>query len=208
MTYQSFFPNHLPMLALNQVRLEPLSFSHSQCLAQAVEDGQIYNLLVTSAPIPDGTEHYIRLALKQREQGQRYAFAVIDEKTNQVIGSTSYYDVEPEIRRLKIGYTWYAKIHQRTHVNSNCKFLLLQYAFEVLNANSEAFETDLLNIASQNAIARLGAQKDGVLRGHKIRKDGTIRDTVVYSIIANEWQEIKTQLKSSIDCFQVSSKHA
>lgn len=194
----SLLLNQATALGLHQVRLEPLDLHHTEGLARAVQDGDIYNLLVTTAPHPEAVKDYIQLALDQQQQSKRFAFAVIDENIQNVIGTTGFYDWEKDVKRIKIGYTWYAKSYQRTHVNTTCKLLLLQYAFEVLKAHTVAFETDILNIKSQNAIARIGAKKDGVLRGHKLRKDGTSRDTVVFSIIAEEWHDVKPHLESLI----------
>lgn len=127
-------------------------------------------------------------------QGQRFAFAVLDEATGQVLGTSSYHDIVPAVRRVEIGYTWYAKRVQRTHVNSTCKLLLLTHAFETLQCRVVGWRTDNFNFASQQAIERLGAKKDGVIRGHALRRDGTIRDTVMYSMSAFEWPEARAQL--------------
>ncbi len=133
--------------------------------------------------------------MQQCEQQQRQAFSVINTQTGKVLGTTSYHDIVPNIQRLEIGYTWYAASVQRTHVNTTCKFLLLSHAFEDLNAQLVGFRTDNFNYRSQRAIERLGAKKDGVLRHHQLRKDGTVRDTVMYSIRAGEWAEIKAHLQ-------------
>ncbi|MHA3092017.1 GNAT family N-acetyltransferase [Acinetobacter brisouii] len=184
-----------PTLEQGNIRLEPLSIEHLQGLITATQDGELWNIRVTSAPHPDQVAAYIEHALQQREQQQRQAFAVINTQTGKVLGTSSYHDIVPNIRRLEIGYTWYAASAQRTHVNTTCKFLLLRHAFEDLGAQLVGFRTDNFNYRSQRAIERLGAKKDGVLRHHQPRKDGTVRDTVMYSIRAGEWTEIKAHLQ-------------
>ncbi|MHA3059684.1 GNAT family N-acetyltransferase [Acinetobacter sp. ANC 4636] len=184
-----------PTLEHDNLRLEPLSIEHLQSLIAATQDGELWNIRVTSAPHPDQVAAYIEHALQQREQQQRQAFAVINTQTGKVLGTTSYHDIVPNIQRLEIGYTWYAASVQRTHVNTTCKFLLLRHAFEDLGAQLVGFRTDNFNYRSQRAIERLGAKKDGVLRHHQPRKDGTVRDTVMYSIRAGEWAEIKAHLQ-------------
>ncbi|MHA3054357.1 N-acetyltransferase [Acinetobacter sp. ANC 4633] len=184
-----------PILEHGNIRLEPLSIEHLQGLITATQDGELWNIRVTSAPHPDQVAAYIEHALQQREQQQRQAFAVINTQTGKVLGTSSYHDIVPNIRRLEIGYTWYASSVQRTHVNTTCKFLLLRHAFEDLGAQLVGFRTDNFNYRSQRAIERLGAKKDGVLRHHQPRKDGTVRDTVMYSIRAGEWAEIKAHLQ-------------
>lgn len=186
------------VLAANGVRLEPLSLEHEEGLRHAAEDGQLWNLRVTSVPEPQNTRAYIEMALRMRAAGNRFAFVVQDEASGKVLGSTSYHDILAEVRRVEIGYTWYAKSVQRSHVNTSCKLLLLTHAFEVLGANVVGWRTDILNHASQNAIERLGAQKDGVLRGHALRRDGTIRDTVMYSMLHSEWPQVKLNLQERL----------
>ncbi len=179
-------------LELNGVRLEPLALRHADGLRAAAMDGELWKLRVTSVPEPHEVEAYIRRAIEMRPA--RFAFAVIDVASGAVIGTTSYHDVVPTISRLEIGYTWYAKRCQRTHVNTTCKLLLLSHAFETLGAALVGLRTDNFNHASQAAIERLGARKDGVLRHHALRRDGTVRDTVMYSIARGEWDEIKAHL--------------
>jgi RimJ/RimL family protein N-acetyltransferase len=176
------------------IRLEPLALAHEDGLRAAATDGELWNIRVTGVPAPHETRAYIETALKDREEGHRFAFAVIDEATNMVLGSTSYHDIVPAIKRVEIGYTWYAKRVQRTHVNTACKLLLLQHAFDTLGCHVVGWRTDNLNFVSQRAIERLGAKKDGVLRGHALRRDGTIRDTVMYSLRAGEWPEVRAHL--------------
>jgi RimJ/RimL family protein N-acetyltransferase len=178
-------------LEFNGVRLEPLGLHHLDGLRAAAGDGELWNLRITSVPEPQDTEAYIRTAL---EMGNRVAFAVVDASSDTVIGTTSYHDIMPAIDRVEIGYTWYAKSRQRSHVNTSCKLLLLSHAFDTLGCAVVGLRTDNFNYASQAAIERLGAKKDGVLRHHAPRRDGTVRDTVMYSIVRGEWHEIKSHL--------------
>ena len=180
-------------LELNGVRLEPLLRAHADGLRAAVSDGELWRLRVTSAPEPQEVEQYIAHALKMHPG--RVAFAVVDAASGKVLGTTSYHDILPVVERLEIGWTWYAKSVQRTHVNATCKLMLLTHAFETLGASVVGFRTDNFNIASQAAIERLGAKRDGVLRHHHLRRDGTVRDTVMYSIVRGEWHEVQAQLK-------------
>jgi len=184
-------------LELNGVRLEPLGPQHAEGLLAAAQDGELWTLRVTSVPAPNEVDAYIDQALEMRPG--RLAFAVIDAASGAVIGSTSYHDIVPAIARIEIGYTWYAKSHQRSHVNTTCKLLLMTHAFEKLGAALVGLRTDNFNHASQAAIERLGARKDGVLRHHGVRRDGTVRDTVMYSIAAGEWPEIKAQLRYRLE---------
>ena len=145
-------------------------------------------------PEPDQTAAYIDTALKGWAEGHRLAFAVIDEATNTVIGCTSYHDIVPAVARLEIGFTWYAKSRQRTYVNTACKLMLMTHAFDTLGAAVVGWRTDNFNYASRRAIERLGAKLDGILRHHALRRDGTVRDTVMYSVIAGEWPEVRDHL--------------
>ena len=181
-------------LAARGLQLVPLTPEHEAGLRAAAADGELWKLRVTSVPEPEQTSSYIASALEMREAGSRFAFAVIDQASGTVLGSTSYHDILPTVKRLEIGYTWYAARCQRTHVNTTCKLLLLTHAFETLGCNVVGWRTDNFNFASQRAIERLGARKDGVIRGHALRRDGTIRDTVMYSLCAGEWPEVKAQL--------------
>ncbi|MBP5980370.1 MAG: GNAT family N-acetyltransferase [Halomonas sp.] len=176
------------------VKLEPLAHDHEAGLRTAAADGELWNLRVTAVPMPDETSLFIETALKDREAGHRFAFAVIDEASDTVLGTTSYHDILPEVKRVEIGHTWYAKRAQRTHINTTCKLLLLTHAFDTLACNVVGWRTDNFNYASQRAIERLGAKKDGVIRGHKLRRDGTIRDTVMYSLHRGEWPEVRAHL--------------
>ena len=176
------------------VRLEPLGLEHEAGLAAAAADGALWTIRVTSVPEPGQTRAYIEAALEGRAQGHRFPFAVVDEASGRVLGSTSYHDIVPTVRRVEIGWTWYARSVQRTHVNTTCKLLLLAHAFDTLRCHVVGWRTDNFNFASQRAIERLGAKKDGVLRGHALRRDGTIRDTVMYSMRSGEWPEARAQL--------------
>jgi N-acetyltransferase len=176
------------------VRLEPLEQGHEAGLREAAADGELWNLRVTSVPSPDETRSYIETALTMRDEGSRFAFAVTEAATGVVLGCTSYHDILPAVKRVEIGWTWYARSVQRTHVNTTCKLLLMGHAFDTLGCHVVGWRTDNFNFASQAAIERLGARKDGVIRGHALRRDGTIRDTVMYSLRAGEWPEVRAQL--------------
>ena len=176
------------------IRLEPLALNHEDGLRAAAADGELWKLRITSVPEPQDTRAYIEAALKMREDGNRFAFAVVDDATDKVLGSTSYHDILPAVKRVEIGYTWYGQSVQRTHVNTTAKLLMMGHAFDTLGCHVVGWRTDNYNFASQRAIERLGAKKDGVIRGHALRRDGTIRDTVMYSMRAGEWPEAKAQL--------------
>ena len=178
-------------LEFNGVRLEPLGLTHADGQRAAACDGELWNQRITSVPEPQDVEAYIRLAI---DTPNRLAFAVIDAARGAVMGTTSYHDTVPAIDRVEIGWTWYARSRQRSHVNTSCKLLLLSHAFDTLGCFVVGLRTDNFNHASQAAIERLGAKKDGVLRHHHPRRDGTVRDTVMYSIVRGEWPEIKSQL--------------
>ena len=186
---------HPVTLSLNGIRLEPLGLQHEAGLRQAAADGELWKLTVTSVPEPDDTADYIRLALNT---SNRLAFAVIDETNGQVIGSTSYHDILTNVGRLEIGYTWYAQSRWRSAVNTTCKYLLLCHAFDTLGAETVGWRTDNLNFRSQQAIERLGAKKDGTIRGQQMRRDGTVRDTVMYSLIRAEWPPVKAALAARL----------
>jgi RimJ/RimL family protein N-acetyltransferase len=178
-----------------QVRLEPMTHAHAGALTAAAQDGELWHLRVTSVPAPGETGSYIEAALKGYADGHMLPFVVIDPSSGQLIGTTRYHDIVPTVERLEIGYTWYAKSWQRSHVNTTCKLLLLTHAFESLQARLVGWRTDNFNFASQRAIERLGAKRDGVLRHHALRRDGTVRDTVMYSLAAGEWPEVKSHLQ-------------
>ena len=180
------------------IRLEPLALTHETGIAAAATDGELWNLRFTSVPEPQETRTYIDTALKQRVEGSRFAFAVINVATSQVIGSTSYHDIVPAIKRVEIGWTWYRKSVQRSAVNTTCKFMLMQHAFETLDCPVVGWRTSHLNYASQRAIERLGAKRDGVIRHHAPHRDGTVRDTVIFSMLAAEWLAAKEKLEARL----------
>ncbi len=181
------------------IELVPLALSHESGLRAAAQDGELWRLRVTSVPEPQQTRQYIEDALAMREAGTRFAFAVLEAATGTVLGCTSYHDIIPAVKRVEIGWTWYARRCQRSPVNTTAKLLLLTHAFETLGCHVVGWRTDNFNFASQAAIERLGAKKDGVIRGHALRRDGTIRDTVMYSMRAGEWPEAKAQLLYLLD---------
>lgn len=187
-----------PVVLGNEYVLEPLSFEHVAGLETAAADGELWNLQVTYVPPPDAMLAYVEHALAMQTAGVSLPFAVRDKHDGAIVGSTRYYEFDAEVPRVLIGYTWYAKSRQRTHVNTACKLLLIDHAFAALGCAAVAWETDILNNRSQKAIERLGAQRDGVLRQHKRRHDGTIRDTVTYSVIAAEWPALRANLESRL----------
>lgn len=178
------------------ITLRPLTLDDEAGLIAAASDGELWRLRVTSVPEPQDTRQYIETALQAWSEGHRLAFAVTDSASAKLLGCTSYHDILPAVKRLEIGFTWYAASVQRTHVNTSCKLMMLTHAFESLGAKVVGWRTDNFNFASQRAIERLGAKLDGVIRGHALRRDGTVRDTVMYSITAGEWPEAKAQLLS------------
>jgi RimJ/RimL family protein N-acetyltransferase len=176
------------------VRLEPLTAEHEEALAAAATDGRLWELWFTSVPPPDGMRAYVAAALQGQQDGHMLPWVVRDPGRGAVIGSTRYHDVMREIDRVEIGYTWYSQGRQRTHVNTACKRLLLAHAFEALGCKVVGLRTDNFNFRSQRAIEALGAKKDGVIRHHAMRRDGTVRDTVIYSILATEWPDVQRHL--------------
>jgi N-acetyltransferase len=193
------------LIALSQVtleghgvRLEPLTLDHQEGLAAAAADGRLWELWFTSVPEPEQTGRYIADALNGRQAGHMLPWAVRELTTGAIVGSTRYHDVLPQVDRVEIGYTWYAKSWQRSHVNTACKLLLLTHAFETVGCQVVGLRTDNFNFASQRAIEALGAKKDGVIRHHHPRRDGTVRDTVLYSILATEWPDVKRHLTTRL----------
>jgi len=184
-----------PTLSDKGVTLEPLIMAHAKGLSEACQDGELWTIEVTSAPTPESVIDYIQLA---DSMDNRLAFTVIDDASGRVIGSTSYHDILPNAKRLEIGYTWYAQSYWRTHVNTVCKLMLLTHAFETLGYQTVGWRTDGENLQSQKAIERLGAKKDGVIRGNRVRRNGIIADTVMYSIIADEWPDAKAILEQKL----------
>jgi len=186
---------HPVTLEGNGIRLEPLSYEHHDGLAAAAADGKLWELWFTSVPEPERTRAYIASALAGQQAGHMLPWAVRELSGGAVIGTTRYHDIVAEIDRVEIGYTWYGKRWQRSHVNTTCKLLLLAHAFDALGCKVVGLRTDNFNFASQRAIEALGAKKDGVLRHHLARRDGTVRDSVMYSILATEWADVKRHLE-------------
>lgn len=182
----------------NGIRLEPLAPVHQEALIAAAADGRLWDLWFTAVPEPEKTGAYIADALEGQRTGTMLPWAVRELTTGAVVGSTRYHDIAPQIDRVEIGYTWYATRWQRSHVNTTCKLLLLTHAFETLGCKVVGFRTDNFNFASQKAIAALGAKKDGVIRHHQARRDGTVRDSVMYSILAVEWPDVKRHLNTRL----------
>lgn len=182
-------------LSAHGVRLEPLSREHRDALASAACDGKLWELWYTSVPSPDEVESYIATALDGQNAGHMLPWAVRELTTNAIVGSTRYHDIIPAADRVEIGYTWYARSWQRTHVNSACKLMLMTHAFDALGCKVVGLRTDNFNFASQRAIEALGAKKDGVIRHHWPRRDGTVRDSVMYSIVAAEWPDVRRHLE-------------
>ena len=176
------------------VRLEPLSLTHVEGLSQAAADGALWELWFTSVPRPDETAEYVQKALDGQRDGHMLPWAVRDVATGQIAGSTRYHDVVASIDRVEIGWTWYGARWQRSHVNSACKLLLLTHAFETVQCAVVGLRTDNFNFASQRAIVGIGAKFDGRLRHHQSRRDGTVRDSMMYSILHDEWPDVKRHL--------------
>jgi len=177
------------------VRLEPLSTEHENGLAEAAQDGKLWELWFTSVPEPEKTRAYIEAALAGQKAGHMLPWAVIEPNSGAIVGSTRYHDIIAEADRVEIGYTWYARRFQRTSVNTACKLLLFEFGFEKLKCKVVGLRTDNFNFTSQRAIEALGARKDGVIRHHWPRRDGTVRDTVMYSVLASEWPDVKRHLE-------------
>ena len=177
------------------VRLEPLTPAHAAALRTAASDGRLWELWYTAVPEPDKVETYIEAALAGQRDGRMLPWAVRELAGGTIVGSTRYHDILAEIDRVEIGYTWYARSWQRTHVNTTCKLLLMQHAFETLGCQVVGLRTDNFNFASQRAIEALGAKKDGVIRHHHARRDGSVRDSVMYSVLRAEWRDVKRNLE-------------
>jgi RimJ/RimL family protein N-acetyltransferase len=177
------------------VRLEPLSRQHHDAIQSAAADGELWELWFTSVPRPEETHAYISAALAGLEAGSMLPFAVRELSTGGIVGSTRYHDIIAAADRVEIGYTWYARAWQKTHVNTACKLLLLSHAFDTLGCKVVGLRTDNFNFASQRAIAALGAKLDGVIRHHQPRRDGTVRDSYLYSILLHEWSDVKRHLE-------------
>jgi N-acetyltransferase len=177
------------------VRLEPLTPAHTDALRTAASDGRLWELWYTAVPEPGQVETYIEAALAGQRDGRMLPWAVRDLASGTIVGSTRYHDIVAEIDRVEIGYTWYARSWQRTHVNTTCKLLLMQHAFETLGCQVVGLRTDNFNFTSQRAIEALGAKKDGVIRHHHARRDGSVRDSVLYSVLRAEWRDVKRNLE-------------
>ncbi|WP_201536046.1 GNAT family N-acetyltransferase [Psychrobacter immobilis] len=186
----------ISILSNNGIILKPLMLTHANDLAEACQDGELWKINETSVPEPDKVIDYINTA---HSMPDRQAFVVIDELTGKAIGSTSFHDILPLVKRLEIGYTWYAKSYWQTHVNTACKLMLLTYIFETLEYETVGWRTDIGNHRSQAAIERLGAKKDGVIRGNRVCRDGIISDTVMYSLVKSEWPKVKTELTNKLN---------
>lgn len=180
------------------VRLEPLAREHGEGLAGAARDGELWKLFFTSVPDPSEIHDYIETALEGQRDGHMLPWAVRDAATEEIIGSTRYHDIVPAVDRVEIGYTWYAARRQRTHVNTACKLLLLAHAFDTVGCAVVGLRTDHMNHRSQRAIEALGAKKDGVIRHHALRRDGSVRDSVMYSILRAEWDDVRKHLETRL----------
>ncbi|WP_017216077.1 GNAT family N-acetyltransferase [Pseudoalteromonas sp. NJ631] len=190
------WPTDKPLIG-QHVTLEPLSTTHINALQQAVKDGESWKLWYANVPTPDDMERYVNTAISQASEGN-LAYAVRLNSSNEIVGTTRYYNADIANRRAMLGYTWYSDKVRRTAVNTECKFLLLQQLFEDFDAIAVEFRTHFFNHASRNAIERLGAKLDGILRSHQFGRNGELRDTVVYSIIASEWPTVKQHLLSKL----------
>lgn len=177
------------------IRLEPLEPSHAEALPAAAADGELWKLWYTHVPSPDEAAGYVAEALKGQAEGHFLPWAVREVASGKIVGSTRYHDIVPEADRVEIGYTWYAASRQRSHVNTTCKLLLLEHAFERVGCAVVGLRTDNFNFASQRAIEALGAKRDGTIRHHRPRRDGTVRDTVMYSILRAEWPDVRRHLE-------------
>jgi RimJ/RimL family protein N-acetyltransferase len=176
------------------VRLEPLTMQHLDALRAAASDGRLWQLWFAAVPEPDQMDAYIAAALDGQAAGHMLPWAVRELGTGAIVGTTRYHDIVPEIDRVEIGYTWYAKRWQRTHLNTSCKLLVFEHAFDRLGCQVVGLRTDNFNFTSQRAIERLGAKKDGVIRHFRARRDGTVRDTVIYSVLKHEWPDVRRHL--------------
>jgi len=187
------------------LRLEPLAPDHREGLAAAAADGRLWELWFTVVPEPEQTQAYIADALAGQAAGHMLPWAVRELATDAIVGSTRYHDIVAEIDRVEIGSTWYGRRWQRSHVNTGCKLLLLAHAFDTLGCKVVGLRTDNFNLTSQRAIEALGAKKDGVLRHHRARRDGSVRDSVMYSIVASEWRDVKRHLEWRLARHQAAS---
>jgi RimJ/RimL family protein N-acetyltransferase len=182
-------------LERNGIRLEPMQVAHVPDLEAAAADGKLWEIWYANVPEPGATAKYVAHALSGLEKGIMLPWVVRDLNEGKIVGTTRYHDIVAAIDRVEIGYTWYAKSRQRSHVNTTCKLLLMEHAFETLGCKVVGWRTDNFNFTSQRAIEALGAKRDGVLRHHQPRRDGSVRDTVMYSLIASEWRDVKRHLE-------------
>jgi N-acetyltransferase len=187
-------PSPIPLEG-HGVRLEPLRPEHRDGLSAAAADGKLWELWFTSVPEPGRIADYIADAIAGQRAGHMLPWAVRDLATDTIVGSTRYHDIMKEVDRVEIGWTWYSASRQRSHVNSACKLLLMTHAFETLGCQVVGFRTDNFNFRSQRAIEALGAKKDGVLRHHFRRRDGSVRDSVMYSVLVSEWPAVRRNLE-------------
>jgi RimJ/RimL family protein N-acetyltransferase len=185
-------------LQRDDIRLEPLSKQHVEPLSQAASDGKLWDLWFTSVPHPTQAARYVSDAMNGQAGGSMLPWAVREIRSDSIIGTTRYHDIVVDADRVEIGYTWYAKKWHRTHVNTTCKLMLLSHAFDVLDCQVVGLRTDNFNFVSQRAIEQLGAKRDGVIRNHAPRRDGTVRDTVMYSILRHEWPTVRKHLESRL----------
>ena len=183
-----------------------MSYDLADALIDAASDGELWNIWYTSVPKAEAMAAYIEHALVTQKNGTALPFVVTNKRSEKIVGTTRFYDNDDKNNRLLRGYTWYAQSVQRSAVNTSCKLLLLQHAFETLQCVAVELRTHWINQRSRNAIARLGAKQDGILRRHIKMPDGSYRDTVVFSILDNEWPTVKTQLNYLLDCHNKSSK--
>jgi len=181
------------------MRLEPLTLDHHDGLEAASADGRLWELWFTSVPEPDKVAAYIATALDGQAKGHMLPWVVRELETDTIAGTTRYHDIVAEIDRVEIGYTWYAKRWQRTHVNTACKLLLFEHAFDTLGCKVVGLRTDNFNLASQRAIERLGAKRDGILRHHQARRDGTVRDSYMYTVLLSEWPDVRRHLRLRLE---------
>ncbi|MEO5763038.1 MAG: GNAT family protein [Vicinamibacteria bacterium] len=189
---------HPIVLEGHGMRLEPLSLDHAQALGEAAADGKLWELMFTSVPAPDDEAAYIQTALDGQRDGHQLPWVVRDLRDGKIVGTTRYHDIVANIDRVEIGYTWYAKRSQRSHVNTSCKLLLMEHAFDTLGCKVVGLRTDILNLRSQAAIEALGSHKDGVIRHLGLRRDGSVRDTVMYSILLSEWPTMRGRLETRL----------
>ena len=183
------------VLERDGIRLEPLGPEHLEGLQSAASDGKLWQLWYTAIPDLEGMRKYIQSALEGQAAGHMLPWIVRDLANNAIVGTTRYHDIVAVVDRVEIGYTWYARSRQRTRLNTTCKLILLAHAFDTLGCKVVGLRTDNFNFTSQRAIEALGAKRDGVIRHHAPRKDGTARDTWMYSILATEWPDVRRHLE-------------